>query len=325
MPTKKIQDPDEPVKEKKPYITRISAAELEEKIELLIQMGIPFRKESTKGRSVLHAEQGWGSWMNKESSFRASELSFIKNVKAYIKKHETWRAVRNNFTDKEGNIIQKKLGKIKYFYYSKKLKAGDYFENIIEIDLKNAYWDTAFKMGLFDERIYQKGLTVTKKSRLAAVGSFAKVVKVFEFDGKIETVKPPIKEDEIEFLWHTISYRVGRLMAKAMRLIGNDFLFFWVDAIFIKPGKEKQIIKLFKEAGFNCSTIKCEWMQVNDKKIIVKSTAKAKWVYKIKEEKVIIDGKPFMKRYRTKKWVDERPFNLDMAMDVSEIMTLATQ
>lgn len=311
---------------KKPFITRISSKDLAKKHLFFLEHKIPFRKESTNGRTIIHAGKGWGSWMNKESVFKPSELYFIKSVKEYIIKNGTYKKVKNKFTDKEGNSNTEQLKKIKYFYYNKKLKPGDEFKHIKEIDLKNAYWSlTHFKLGLIDEHLYQKGLTVSKKSRLAAIGTLAKVTKILEYDGKTETNLDPKLSKETAFLWHTISYQVGRIMARASRVAGNSFLFFWVDAIFVLPGVEKEIIKLFKKQGFQCSVSNCEWIRFEDSKIVVKSTEKAKWVTKIVETKVTIDSKHFIKRHKTKEYRDERPFPYKKALTEADIMNLSTQ
>ena len=118
---------------------------------------------------------------------------------------------------------------------------------------------------------------------------------------------------------------MGRIMAKASRVAGKSFLFFWVDAIFVLPGVEKQIIELFKKHGFQCSVIDCEWVRFEENKIQVKSTAKGKWVSKIVETPIEIDGKKFIKRHKTKEYRVERPFPYKKAMSDAEVINLSTQ
>lgn len=303
-------------------INRISNADLEKKITFFLQNKIKFKMYSTTERTVIHAEGRWGSWMNKESSFKPSELQFIKAVKQYVIKHGTYKKVRNNFR------AENSTKKIKYFYYNPKIKPGDYFENCIEIDLKNAYWDTSYNLPkdgtkLFSKELYEKGLTVSKKSRLAAIGSLAKTVSVLEFDG-VEQHKLPDEPSKItEFLWHTICHKTGKLMAKASKTAKDDFMFFWVDAIFIKGKAAKEIIKLFKKAGYESSIFKCEWVRFEDKRIVVKSTQKGKWVTETKEEIIERDGRKFRKKIKVKVWRDERPFPYKTSLTEKEVTALA--
>jgi hypothetical protein len=164
---------------------------------------------------------------------------------------------------------------------------------------------------------------VSKKSRLAAIGSLAKTVSVMEFDGTEEKILPDERSKKTEFLWHTICHKIGKIMAKASKQAKGDFLFFWVDAVFVKGESAKQIIKLFKQLGYDVTTYKCEWVRFEDKKLIVKSTAKGKWVTITKEEIIERDGKKYRKKVKTKEWRDERPFPYGTSMNETEIAKLA--
>lgn len=299
-------------------IVRIPHHELEKKVRFFIRHKIPFKKFSTSERTTIVTEN-WGSWMNRESSFKTSELHFIKQVKEHIVKNQTYRKIRNNFL-KEGSTK-----KIKYFFYNKNQRPGDYFEDIYEIDLKNAYWQTAFALGLFDQPIYEKGLTVTKKTRLAAIGSLAKVVHRIDFDGSKEHILDPERSEKTEFLWHTICSRIGKVMAKGSKIAKKDFLFFWVDAIFVKGESAKALQKFFKEQGYETGMFKCEWIKFSDKQILVKSKEKGKWIKKNKEEIVMKDGKKMLRRYKVKEWRDERPFPYSSSLSESEIAKLSME
>ncbi len=283
-------------------INRIPRKDLLKKIKFFKSRGIKYRWEETNERMTVWAEGRWGNWMNKESSFNPKYLSFIKQVKEYIKKNETYKSVRNLFK-KEGSSR-----KIKYFYYSKKIAPGAYYEDCYEIDLKGAYWETAYKLDLFDEIMYKKGQEVDKKTRLAAIGSLAKVKKAGSFDGEAEQFLPDIREELTEFLWNTISHKIGKIMVKGMKAAKSDFLFFWVDAVFIRGDKIDEVVSALKTAGYDCGVYKCEWVRVDNAKIIVHSKEKGKWVVKKERIKDVIDGKKVIRIVRTKVWVEERPF-----------------
>ena len=309
-------------------INRITYEELEEKIKFFLKWKIPYKKLSTNERTIVHASGRWGSWMNKESTFKAKELNFIKSVKEHIIKHGTFKKVRNNFK-KEGST-----GKIKYFFYNKKNMPGDYFENVVEIDLKNCYWETAYKLpptGLFSKEIYEKGLTVSKKSRLAAIGTCAKVTSVIEFDGEKEVSLPDERSDKTEFLWHTICHKVGRIMIKAAKMAmkkktknnDDDFLMFWVDAIVVKGETAKELIKFFKSVGYETTVYKCEWIRFEEKRIVIHSEAKGKWVRVVKEEIIERDGKKYLRRKKVKEWRNERPFPYSSMVSEKEIFRIA--
>lgn len=305
-------------------VNRISRRKLEDKVKFFLKRKIPFKKVSTNERVVVHAEGRWGSWMNNDSSFPAAELNFIKQVKKHIVTNNTFKKVRNYFKDEQ------RIKKIKYFFYNTKRQPGDHFEEVYEIDLKNAYWDTAYNLPkdgskLFSKEIYEKGLTVSKKSRLAAIGSLARVKRITEFDGTEQKSLPDEHSIETEFLWHTICHKIGKTMAKGSKLVKDDFLFFWVDAMFVKSKAAKdEIEKYFKSQGYQYSVFKCEWVSFQDKHIIVKCTEKGKMITKIKEEIVEREGKKYLRKTKFKEWHDERPFPYKISLSEKDINNLAT-
>lgn len=297
---------------------RIPQKELNKLIKRLLKHKIPFKKISTNGRTLIVTDK-FGSYENSESMFPAKELHFIKSVKEYIIKNKTYRNVRNYFK-KEGSEK-----KIKYFYYNKRVVPEVIFENAYEIDIKNAYWDTAYyQYNMFTEEIYNKGLSVSKKSRLAAIGSLAKTKNIEEFDGIEQRKLPPERSKRTEYLWNTICKKIGKIMYQSSKVINNNFLFFWVDAVFVKDKQSAILIQKFlKKKGYHTTMAKCEWVKFNNTGIIVKCTEKGKWIETKREEVIIRDGKKFIKTIKGKEWRDERPFPYSGVISETEVNKLA--
>ena len=297
---------------------RISQEKLDKKVTEFIKFKIPFKKISTSTRTTLITD-GFGTFENKESAFPANELHFIKSVKDYVVKNKTYQKVRNYFR-KDGSEKR-----IKYFYYNKTVKPGDIFEGCYEVDIKNCYWDTAyFHYNLFSKEIYEKGLTVSKKSRLAAIGAFAKIQLVVEFDGKNQKKLPNIRSKKTEFLWHTICHKIGKTIYKSSKLATDDFLFFWVDGVFLKSKSQvKTLQKFLKKNGYQSSVSYCEWIKFENNGLTVKSIEKGKWV--IEKERIPFigkDGKKYVRIKEHKVWKDERPFPYVNAMSDGDIINL---
>lgn len=293
-------------------------------VRRFIKAGIPFKKYSTNGRTILVAGEDWGSYECFDSVFPANELNFIKSVKEYVIKHETYKNVRNYF-GKPGKDGANK--RIKYFYYNKNIKPGTVIEGGWEVDISNCYWDTAFvHYNLFSEELYKKGLTVKKKSRLAAIGGFAKTQNVVEFDGNEERMLDPIRSDKTEFLWHTICNKIGKTMYKACKIAKQDFLFFWIDGIFLKDKTHVDAVQeFFKKQGYESTATYCEWIKFNDSGLVVKCTKKGKWVKKQTKEIVERGGKKFMVIKTSKVFKDERPFPYGNTLSDKDIIQLANE
>lgn len=243
-----------------------------EKIAIIIkrfkQLGIPFRMEYTNQRTEIYSKVA--NYSNKESEFPPSELNFIRKVKDSIIKNELYNLVPNKFTTKESKE------KIRYYVNNTKYNVDEMLKDCVEIDLRSAYWEMAYRLGLLTEEIYEQGKTISKGSRLAAIGSLAKVTGIMEFDGKQEHELPSIKSELTEFLWDTICYKVGKLMNKSARAAGKDFIFVWVDAMFIRKKAVPAVKKIFREAGFDFSIEPVTWIKFEKSKIRVKG--KGKWI-----------------------------------------------
>lgn len=276
----------------------------------LIKHKIPFLLYQTNESLLL--ESKLGRYTNLESKFPAKEIWFIGAVKKYIVDNELYKKVKNNFRRKDSK------SKIKYFSYNRKYKPGDVFEDCYEVDMKQAYFETAYKMkpALIPDHLYKRATNpdapdkpISKRVRLAAIGSLARTRRRVRFDGTKQIQLKPERQKKTEFLWDTICYRVGKIMSKMAKQAGDDFIFFWVDALFVKESALKRVTEMMKKAGYNYSVTKV-------KKIT------------FREKDILVDGK--VKRVKdraTKRWVNknERPFPYAGALTEKEITELANQ
>lgn len=244
-----------------------------------------------------------GSFVSRSSEYEIDELNFIKSVKQYVIKNDLQEKFRRKYTAEGADK------KVKYFHYSSRIKPGDRFDNVINIDLSSAYWETANQFGLLSPELYKAGLKVRKQVRLAAIGSLAKKVRVYKFDGRKLVALDKKISDKTHFLWPAICDHVGKLLVKTAKLCGDGFIFFWVDGIYVKKGYEQKVYKAFKAAGYKYS--------VNDLKAI-SVTEKYIYVHLLKPEKMEIDGKEAMKiykqfPYRTQEQAEKfKGYNIDL-------------
>lgn len=175
------------------------------------------------------------------SGFSTSDLNFIKSVKNYVKKNDI---------DIEFNECDYSSERIDYIKVNK-FKVGDVLEDLRCIDIKSAYWQTALNLGIISKEIYDKGMNVGKVVRLAALGSLAKKKDIWSFDGK-ELKKMDTVRSEYENLWFAICKKVSDIMNHVVKSIGDDFVFYWVDGIYVKrsEGLLEKITKIFEEKGY---------------------------------------------------------------------------
>ncbi len=251
---------------------RYSLENIEKQVLTFTNNNVPFLFCGTNQSIEIFSDNGY--YRNKESEFPPHELNFIKRVKNYVLKHRLYEIIPNRFYTPDSKK------QIKYYSYNINKKPGDIIINSDEIDLTMAYWETSYIYGLMSDDIYEDGKHVSKKARLAAIGTLAKKIKRFYFDGYKQHELPPLIDLRTEYLWDTICDHVGRVMMRAADACKtktkDDFGFFWVDAMFANKSSTQTIVNVFAEEGYKCTIEKCSYIEFRQKDIIVKG--KGHWV-----------------------------------------------
>lgn len=179
-----------------------------------------------------------------ESGLKLNELVLIKHVKDYV--------IKNN--------IKASVNRSKIQYINKGiLKNGVHKTQLFEIDLKSAYWTLAFKKGYISKEIFDRGNNterISKKARLIALGNLAKRKVNIEFDG-VNFLKPDIEySDDTENIFFSVSQETDAIMNKLKFIAGSDYLFYWVDAIFIRGERAvNEITEYLKEINLDFKVV----------------------------------------------------------------------
>lgn len=156
------------------------------------------------------------------TGLKQNELGLIKQVKDYI--------INNNITAKSNR---------KYIKYTDKsnIKNGTYKNDLYEVDLKSAYWVDAFRKGFISKEIFERGndtKKISKGGRLIALGNTAKRSIKLSFNGVEFVGKPEIIQSGIEDIFFNVSGSIDVIMQHLKFIAGENYLFYWVDAVFIR-------------------------------------------------------------------------------------------
>ena len=144
---------------------------------------------------------------------------------------------------------------IRYFSFFD-FKRSIFEKEIYCLDITSAYPTALFLLGYIDNNTFQELMKLPKKARLIAVGMLGSTKRIFNFSGKaLESYEEIIKPTKGVFL-HVCKF-VGDILTETKFLLGNDFLFFWVDGIyFLKNEKTEKVLKeivlLWQKKGFEC-------------------------------------------------------------------------
>lgn len=264
----------------------------------------------TLQNETISVQSEMGSYSTRNSDYTIPEINFIKAVKQHVKKNGLAEPFRHKY---QGG---KRSKQIMYFKYNSKLKPGASFSDCVNIDISAAYWETAYRFGLLTKQLYDQGMTyekailagmkekkiyeksrtgeiIRKQVRLAAIGSLAKKQRVYQYDGKTkkQTLIEVKRSDETEFVWDAICDHVGSVLSDIAKKCGSDFIFFWVDGIYVKKSSEKLVCDLFKKHGYKYKINKIKGIEVDQRNIHVKLIQPE--IKKVDGKEKIKESKPF--------------------------------
>ncbi len=179
-------------------------------------------------------------------------------------------------------------GKISYYQLDLKnfnIK-NNKIDNIFNVDIKAAYATALLNKKYIDVVLYNKIMTLPKLDRLAIVGMLATKKNIYEFqDGKEINYKTEFWDGtgEARKIFFEASKTVDELLIDCRKIAGGDFLFFWVDGIYLKTeNKISEICQHLTNAGFKYS--KNNYTDFNFK--VKENILTVNYINEEKEEKV---------------------------------------
>jgi len=234
---------------------------IKNKIAFLTSMGEPF--ELRVGSSSLKLKSSlYNDAYHNKSLLDLKELNFINMVRHHVEKNEVHLQFLDQYFPED----------VCYVDVNKKGCMGKTFDDVVEVDIDQAYWDTAFMMGVITQEIREKGLKHRKIVRLVALGSLAKKVDIYRFDGKVLRRQPQPERSELtENIWYSICKRVSDVMISAVRKLEGDYIFYWVDGIYMQNNKRSisKAMNTFLESGYQCKVVPINEITFEEKKFSV--------------------------------------------------------
>ena len=203
---------------------RANIYDAQEIVDELKANNVPFRMETTTMTRKIITEDTTFSYLVRGASLNMRELNLIKKVK-----NDAQALDLSQF---------KPVGAKDVTYINKStIKLGEQAEgDFYEVDLKQAYWNIAFIKGIIslETYLYANHPKIKKKARLIALGALAKRVTSVEYDGEQFGKIVVGEESEYARLFYACCLEVSGIMQDISREVGDDYIFHWVDAIFLK-------------------------------------------------------------------------------------------
>ena len=123
---------------------------------------------------------------------------------------------------------------------------GNLLPEMYCVDLNSAYLQSAFNEKMISEDCFTYGNKLSKNDRLKGFGSLATLKTIYSMTaGEVSNVK--IVRSPTESVFFQTCKNVGKLLSEAV-LIGDSFVFYWVDGIYVANLKDAELIADFFEA-----------------------------------------------------------------------------
>lgn len=230
----------------------IGYKELMKLVDFYYELKMPYKIERS-GQSIYLYQAGVAHYSSvidiskKAGRLPVNEIGFIRRVKHDIIKKGLHEEIGPNYKNRES---------IKFFDFNRSIPINSTFKSPYSVDIKGAYWDSANKDGWLTPEIYAEGLRLDKKIRLASLGTFAKKIMIWEFDGVEEKMKKSIEPTHPHVFFNQAN-SIYKLMEKCKKAVGNDYLFYWTDGIYVKTKAAAEICEeVLANASFRSETQK---------------------------------------------------------------------
>lgn len=122
-----------------------------------------------------------------------------------------------------------------------------YADKIYQIDIKSCYASILHNSKLISDETYKYICELSKENRLAAIGMLASKKNVFEFDATGNVFEHTILKSEYSDYFFYCVQETFRIMDECKHILGDDFLFIWVDAIYFigDMDKAQKVVEYF--------------------------------------------------------------------------------
>ncbi len=129
-----------------------------------------------------------------------------------------------------------------------------YADKIFQVDINSCYASILQNNGLITKETYQYLNTLPKDERLSSVGMMASKKNIFEFDNKGKIIKHEVQKSLYSDYFFYCVQETFKIMQECKNLLGNDYLFSWVDAIYFTNENNKDIVMNFFRDKFKLNS-----------------------------------------------------------------------
>lgn len=148
--------------------------------------------------------------------------------------------------------------------YSSKKISENLLKPCISVDIVGCYWQTAFNLGVIDEKTYQIGISKDreyKDARNIAIGSIGALLTHEKYvNGSLVSTEKTRKFGACARL--DIIDHVWEMANRIAKKLGPDFLMYLTDCFFVPECRKNDICKYIEEEGYKWKIERCQFGEV---------------------------------------------------------------
>lgn len=136
-------------------------------------------------------------------------------------------------------------------YYQTNFNSNNlYADKIYQIDIKSCYASILRNAELISLDTFDYIGQLSKENRLAAIGMLASKKNIFDFDETGEPISHSIVQSEYSDYFFYCVQETFKIMNDCKEVLGDAFLFIWVDAIYFNGNvnKAREVMSYFKDS-----------------------------------------------------------------------------
>lgn len=124
-------------------------------------------------------------------------------------------------------------------------------KNVVEVDINQAYWDAALRLGFISKKVYRKAEETEKKYRLMALGSLASSYDVYVVKKGGEPKYLYKQEDKrLKSYFFSCCLEIDLLMREIYRELQQYCYAYWVDAVFVEKSLVPAAQSIISDFGY---------------------------------------------------------------------------
>lgn len=177
------------------------------------------------------------------------------------------REVLKNIEKKGLHVPIIRSSDIDYYAFAQELyqvKDKKDIPDVWELDINMAYYNAAYALGYISKEFYEKCKTLDKKVRLRLIGSIAILKTKFIYrHGRLDDVQT-VSNPLLRSAWFHICRYVADAMRDMAKILGKDFMFFWVDGIVFRGKEHLDVVHdfAFCKYGFDFKLLPMEKLSI---------------------------------------------------------------